>query len=193
MTRAGWDEEERETANQTIADFAEWIAANRDEITALQIFYSQPVRRRELTFRMIRDLCDRLKAERPRIAPLSVWRAYEELGEADGAAMSELTALVALVRKVCGIDERLTDYSKTIDRNFQNWVFGKQAGALKFSEPQMQWLRMIKDHIATSFHIEQADFEYEPFAPAGGLGKMYQLFGAQMDEIIEEINTALAA
>ena len=87
----------------------------------------------------------------------------------------------------------LTAYEKTIDRNFQNWVFGKQSGALKFNDEQMQWLRMIKDHIATSFHIEQADFEYEPFAPAGGLGKMYQLFGEQMNQIIEEINVALAA
>ncbi len=135
-----------------------------------------------------------VKTERPRIAPLNVWRAYEELGESSGgAAKTELTALVALVRKVSGIDEKLTDYGKTVDRNFQNWVFGKQSGALKFSEEQMQWLRMIKDHIATSFHVEESDFEYEPFAPAGGLGKMYQLFGGEMNSIIEEINTALAA
>ncbi|MBA4122005.1 MAG: DEAD/DEAH box helicase family protein [Acidobacteria bacterium] len=193
LIKAGWSEETNAQANEIVSDFAAWIAEHRDEITALQIFYGQPYHRRELTYKMIRDLCDLLKTERPRIAPLNVWRAYEELGESGGAAKTELTALVALVRKVSGIDEKLTDYGKTIDRNFQNWVFGKQSGALKFSEEQMQWLRMIKDHIATSFHVEESDFEYEPFAPVGGLGKMYQLFGEQMNPIIEEINEALAA
>lgn len=115
------------------------------------------------------------------------------LGEIEGAAKTELTALVALIRKTCGIDEKLTDYGKTIDRNFQNWVFGKQAGALKFTEEQMQWLRMIKEHIADSFHIEPDDFELSPFDSVGGLGKMYQLFGDEMYPMIDELNEALAA
>ncbi len=193
VTKVGWDEEEREAATNTISEFAIWILENKDEITALQIFYNLPFRRRELTFKMIRDLCDKLKMERPKIAPLNVWQAYQQLGETEGAAKTELTALVALIRKTCGIDEKLTDFGVGVDRRFQTWVFGKQSGALKFNEEQMQWLRMIKDHVATSFHIQRDDFEYEPFAPAGGLGKMYQLFGDQMEPIIEEINEALAA
>ena len=193
VIKAGWDEAEAEAANALVRDFAAWIAEHRDEITALQIFYGQPFQRRELTYKMIRDLSERLKTERPHLAPLNVWQAYNQLEQTTTEPKSELTALVALIRRVCGIDETLTAFEKTIDRNFQNWVFGKQSGALKFSVEQMQWLRMIKDHIATSFHIEQADFEYEPFAPAGGLGKMYQLFGEQMNPIIEEINEALAA
>lgn len=193
VIKVGWNEDEKEQANALIKDFAAWIAENRDEITALQIFYGQPFQRRELTYKMIRDLSERLKAERPRLAPLNVWQAYNQLDEATTEPKTELTALIALIRRVCGIDENLTAYEKTIDRNFQNWVFGKQSGALKFNDEQMQWLRMIKDHVATSFHIEREDFEYEPFAPAGGLGKMYQLFGEQMNPIIEEINVALAA
>jgi type I restriction enzyme R subunit len=193
VIKVGWDEDEKEQAKTIIKDFAAWIAEHRDEITALQIFYGQPFQRRELSYKMIRDLSERLKTERPRIAPLNVWQAYNQLDEATTEPKTELTALVALIRRVCGIDENLTDYGKTIDRNFQNWVFGKQSGALKFNDEQMHWLRMIKDHIATSFHIEREDFEYEPFAPAGGLGKMHQLFGEQMNPIIEEINVALAA
>jgi hypothetical protein len=30
------------------------------------------------------------------------------------------------------------------------------AGALKLTEEQMQWLRMIKDYVAASFHIEKS-------------------------------------
>ncbi|MFH1005591.1 MAG: type I restriction-modification enzyme R subunit C-terminal domain-containing protein, partial [Bacteroidota bacterium] len=75
----------------------------------------------------------------------------------------------------------------------QNWVFKKQAGATKFNEEQMQWLRMIKDHISTSIHIDADDLDYTPFDAQGGKGKMYQLFGDKMNEIINELNEVLAA
>jgi type I restriction enzyme R subunit len=57
----------------------------------------------------------------------------------------------------------------------------------------MQWLRMIKDYVATSFHIEKDDFDLSPFNAEGGLGKLWQLFGDQTDDIIQELNEALAA
>ena len=193
VIKVGWDQDEKDSATALIHDFAAWMEEHRDEITALQIFYGQPFRRRELTFKMIRDLCETLKTERPKIAPLNVWQAYQQLGKTEGAAKTELTALVALIRKVCGIDEKLTDYSKSVDRNFQNWVFGKQAGALKFTEEQMQWLRMIKDHVATSFHLEREDFEMSPFDAMGGPGKVYELFGDGINPLLEELNEALAA
>ena len=43
-----------------VKTFTEWIARHKDEITALQIFYGQPYRRRELTFKMIKELVDTL-------------------------------------------------------------------------------------------------------------------------------------
>jgi type I restriction enzyme, R subunit len=193
LIHAGWNAENQEQAKTMVSDFAAWITEHKDEITALQIFYSQPFRRRELTYTMIRQLCDILKSEKPYLAPLNVWRAYSQLESVTGTPGNELIAIVSLVRRVCGIDETLSEYGKIVDRNFQTWVFGKQAGALKFNEEQMNWLRMIKDHVANSFHIERDDFEFEPFAPAGGLGKMHQLFGSEMDTIMEEINEALSA
>jgi len=57
----------------------------------------------------------------------------------------------------------------------------------------MQWLRMIKDYIASSFHVAQDDFELDPFNKQGGLGKMWQLFGDSTGEIINELNEVLAA
>jgi len=57
----------------------------------------------------------------------------------------------------------------------------------------MDWLRMIRDHITTSIHIERDDLDMSPFNARGGLGKMHQLFGNQMDDVIKEMNEALAA
>jgi len=195
---AGWQEHSKENAARLVRDFTAWIEGHKNEITALQIFYGQPYRRRELTYAMVKQLAELLRADKPALAPLRVWQAYEQL---DGSARSpvtgspknELIALVSLVRRVCGIDSALTSYDKTVDRNFQEWVFKKQAGPLKFTEEQMQWLRMIKDHLAMSFHIEQDDFDLSPFNAEGGLGKLWQLFGDQTDRIIQELNEALAA
>src|SRR6185436_1627742 len=98
----------------------------KDEITALQIFYGQPFRRRELTYKMISELYEKIKTEQPLIAPSHVWRAYEQLNQATGSAKNELIALVSLIRKISGIDSTLTSYDKTVDKNFQDWVFKKQ-------------------------------------------------------------------
>jgi type I restriction enzyme, R subunit len=194
LVNVGWDKDNKDKAQSLISDFTSWIESNKDEITALQIFYGQPYRRRELTYKMIKDLFEKLKIEKPVLAPMHVWRAYEQLGQVNGTPKNELAALVSLIRKVAGIDSTLTAYDTTVDNNFKKWVFQKQAGnAPKFTEAQMQWLRMIKDYIAASFHIEQDDFDLSPFNAQGGLTKMWNLFGEQTDEIIDELNEALAA
>jgi type I restriction enzyme, R subunit len=122
-----------------------------------------------------------------------VWKAYEQLEKVNGQPKNELMALVSLVRKVSGMDSSLTAFDKTVDRNFQDWIFKKQAGTLKYTEEQVQWLRMIKDYIAGSFHLDKEDFELDPFNKQGGLGKMWQLFGEETEEIIEELNESLVA
>jgi type I restriction enzyme, R subunit len=193
ITNIGWVKDQEAAAALTISNFTAWIESHKEEITALQIFYDQPYRRRELTYKMIKDLCEKIKTEQPLLAPLQVWRAYEQLKEANGSAKNELIALVSLIRKVSGVDTNLVGYDKTVDKNFQDWVFQQQAGNLKFTEEQMQWLRMIKDYVATSFHVEKDDFELDPFNKNGGLGKMWQLFGERTEEIINELNEVLAA
>jgi type I restriction enzyme R subunit len=194
VTKKGWVKDQEAAAALTISNFTAWIEAHKDEITALQIFYGQPFRRRELTYKMIKDLYEKIKIEQPLIAPSHVWRAYEQLKEANGTPKNELIALVSLIRRVSGIDSTLNGYDKTVDKNFQAWVFKQQAGTTtKFTEEQMVWLRMIKDYVAHSFHVEKEDFELDPFNKNGGLGRMWQLFGEKTDEIIGDLNEALVA
>jgi len=57
----------------------------------------------------------------------------------------------------------------------------------------MQWLRMLKDHIAASISVAADDLDYTPFDAQGGKGKMWQLFGNETETIINELNEALAA
>ena len=194
VTYSGWDEHSAETSAQIVNDFKTFLEENKDEITALGIFYNQPIRRRELTFKMIKEVLDVLKKSRPALTPIRVWEAYERIEKVNARSpKNELTALVSLIRRVTGIDQALTPFDQTVNRNFQSWVFGKQAGTLKFNEEQMEWLRMIKDHIAASIHLEKEDLDYAPFDAKGGIGRMVQLFGREMEVIINELNEVLVA
>jgi type I restriction enzyme R subunit len=195
VLRAEWEGDAAENAKQVAQEFREYLEANRDEIEALTIFYSQPQRRSELTYDMIREVFDSLKKDRPRLAPLRVWQAYAVLDEYKGSRpSSELTALVALIRRVCGIDATVSPYSETVRRNFQNWIMTRHSGGgEKFNEEQMEWLRMIRDHVTMSFHLGRDDLDMAPFNARGGLGRMYRLFGDKMDSVIHELNEALAA
>jgi type I restriction enzyme R subunit len=101
---------------------------------------------------------------------------------------------MALIRRACGIDKSLCAYPETVRRNFQSWIMKRHAGnGQKFTEEQMEWLHMIRDHIMNSFHMERNDLDKTPFNAVGGMGKMYQLFGEKMDSLIDEMNEALAA
>jgi len=132
------------------------LKANQDNIEALTIFFSQPYRWRELSFDLIRQVLDKLKADKPKLSPLYVWHAYQKLDDYKGAQpVQELTALVALIRRVCGMDETLSDFDAVVRRNFRNGIMKHHSGGSeKFNEQQMDWLRMIRDHVATSFHVD---------------------------------------
>jgi type I restriction enzyme R subunit len=126
------------------------------------------------------------------------WEAYARLDELPDNAhpLTELTALMALIRRACGIDEKLKPFSETVRRNFQTWIMRRHAGVpteQKFTDSQTAFLQLIRDHIMTSFRFERDDLDFAPFDGQGGLGKMFQLFGEGMDGLIEELNGELVA
>ena len=52
---------------------------------------------------------------------------------------------------------------------------------------------MICARVAANLSIEKDDFELAPFSREGGLGKVHQVFGSELDKFIEELSGALAA
>jgi type I restriction enzyme R subunit len=195
VENTGWAGDVTQNAQAIAADFEGWLSEHRDRIEALTIYFTQPARRSQVTYSMIKDLLAALKSDRPRLAPAHVWRAYAHLDDYKGdAPISELTQLVALIRRVAGLDETLTPNEDRVRRNFQNWVLRRHSGAgEKFTDPQMDWLRMIRDHVAMSFRIEAEDLDFAPFDAHGGLGRMYALFGAGYADVMDEMNEALSA
>ena len=77
--------------------------------------------------------------------------------------------------------------------NFMQWTLRRNAGAVHFTDEQMDWLRLIKDHIAASLSIEPSDLDLSPFDRKGGLGRFYEVFGEQYETVLLEMNIELVA
>jgi type I restriction enzyme R subunit len=177
VTKSEWDTTSVDKARVLVQSFSEYLEANKDEIQALSIFYKQPYNRRNVTFKMIKEVFDKLKLDKPTFAPHYLWEAYSQLEEVKSKQpIDELTALISLIRRACGIDEELRAFDKTIEDNFNKWIFKQHTGNHnRFSPEQMDWLRELKNHVVNSYHIEIDDLDYTPFDEKGGRGKMYQL------------------
>ncbi|MCB1234048.1 MAG: DEAD/DEAH box helicase family protein [Verrucomicrobiae bacterium] len=193
LKRAGWDTSSGQRGANLIEDFQAYIEQHKDEITAFRIFYDQPYQQRKWTYQMVREILDHLKRHRPNLAPLRVYEAYAELDKVPkDQPKKELIALVSLLRRVTGMDQTLDPYDAKVRRNFRDWVFQKQVGPVKFNQAQMDWLYLVRDHIAASVSISIDDLDYAPFDAQGGRGRMYQLFGEEMGSLLDEMNGALA-
>ena len=193
VTFAGFDQGAEAWAEERVESFKQFIEENRDELTAIQILYSRPYGQRHLTYQQVRQLAQAIEKPPYRLTTAELWRAYEQLDQlkVKGAGPDKLlTDIISLVRFAIDDTATLEPYKETVNQRFQEWL-NNQEGS--FSEEQLAWLEMIKDHIATSLRIEIDDFDDVPFQTKGGAFKVYQLFGDALDTILETLNEGLAA
>jgi len=193
VTATGWGGDYERKANEYIASFRKFIEDNKDEITALSIFFNGTWKTRPLTLAMIEEVHEALV--KTNISTERLWSAYGIVRKTDVKAASPLNKLidiVSLLRFELGISAELTPYSNIVNFNFMKWTLAKNAGNIHFSDEQMVWLRMVKDFIAESMAISPDDLDLAPFNRHGGLGKFYELFGDGYEKLLDEMNLALA-
>ncbi|MDI6807837.1 MAG: type I restriction-modification enzyme R subunit C-terminal domain-containing protein [Candidatus Eisenbacteria bacterium] len=193
---AGFDDQAKERARSIVDNFRKFIEKNKDELTALQIIYSKPYGKRRLTYEQIKELAETIAKPPYGFAPDLLWEAYRQLESAKvrGAGpVKLLTDIISLVRFAIGQTYMLEPYSDAVERRFREWIGLQEKAGRKFAPQQMDWLEMIKDHIATSLGVAMEDFELAPFHEKGGPVRAYQLFGDKLNQVLEELNEALAA
>lgn len=192
----GWDKQHKEKAEGTITAFRQFIEQNKDEITALSIIYNQSWKNRPLTLAMIKELYEAMNQPPFNLTHDRLWQAYDTSYPGRVKAKSTtrmLTDIVSILRFELGFDEELKPFNDVVDYNFMRWTMATNAGHIHFTDEQMTWLRMIRDHIASSMSITTDDLSLPPFDERGGLGKFYALFGDKYEELLDEINLALVA
>jgi len=192
----GFDEKAKEKARTLVDTFKRFIEDNKNELTALQIIYSKPYGKRHLTYEQIKQLAEAIEKPPYKLNQEQLWLAYEQLEKSKvrrAGPQKLLTDIISLIRFAIGESDVLESFTETVNDRFYKWLSEQEKSGRKFTPEQMEWLGMIKDHIATSLTIQMNDFEYAPFHEKGGVVKVYQIFGKELNSILEELNERLAA
>ncbi len=194
MLEAGFSAEATERSRKITQSFREFIEENRDEITALQVLYSQPYNQR-IHYRDIKALASMIAAGPRSWSIDGLWQAYQQLDKTrvHGSGPRVMTDLVSLIRFALERDDELAPFQEQVNQRFTTWLATQDADGRRFTTEQRRWLELIRDHIAMSYAIEREDLDEVPFNQHGGLGRMYSLFGDDYQQILDDLNRALAA
>lgn len=190
---AGFDSQKEENADKVITSFKEFIEENKDEIIALRIIYNESYKDRPMMIEQLKSLYEKLKKKNITIDRL--WDCYyiKFTDKVKRGTVAQLTDLISIIRFEIGAMDELTSFADRVNANFKEWIFRKNAGYSQFTEEQMEWLRLIKDHIISSLSILDEDLDYTPFDHKGGLLGFYEAFGNNYKNILNEMNVALVA
>ncbi len=192
---AGASQEATDKARSLVASFEAFLVEHRDEIDALQFFFAQPYSKR-LRYKDVRALAEVIKAPPRSWTPEVLWRAYEllEKDRVRGASGHRLlTDIVSLVRFALHQQSVLEPFGEQVRVRFQNWMAQQEIQGRAFTPEQVRWLEMMRDHVAANVEIEVEDFDLNPFAQEGGLGRAALVFGSELGAVLKQLNEALAA
>ncbi|AQT68227.1 Type-1 restriction enzyme R protein [Anaerohalosphaera lusitana] len=193
---AGFDEAAKERAKGVVDTFKQFIEDNKDEITALQIIYNMPYSKRHVTYEQIEELVRAIEKPPYGLSTDVVWMAYKQLEESrvkNASPQKLLADTICLIRFALGKADVLEPWSDVEQSRFERWLGEQKELGRQFTPEQMEWLTLIKDHVTASLAIEPDDFQYAPFNERGGLMRAYNLFGDDLNKIIQELNEVLAA
>ena len=184
---ADFDSEQEKNVDRTIQTFHEFIEENKDEIIALRIIYNESYKNRPMAIESLKKLYDKLKSKGITVERLWDCYAIKKPDKVKRGTVAQITDLISIIRFEMGYTDNLQPFADKVNYNFMQWTLRRNAGAVHFTEEQMEWLRLIKDHIIASLSIEPDDLDLNPFDHKGGLGRFYEVFGDSYEELLMEL------
>jgi type I restriction enzyme R subunit len=82
-----------------------------------------------------------------------------------------------------------------VNRNFELWLGREKKAGRDYTETQMEWLRLMKDWVASNVDLTIEDLrEASDFASRGGTVRARALFGAErLPTLVDDLTDALVA
>ncbi len=197
VKEAGFDSDATEKLRQMVADFQQFIADNKDELTALQILYNQPYGAQALTRQQLQELAEALKRPPHLWTEEKLWAAYAQL-ERDRVrgvgTQRVLTDLIALVRHALQPEGELAPYPEQVRARYDAWLAAQERAGKQFSAEQRWWLDKIAAYIGLNLQITPQDLEIDgDFVNRGGRYGAMDALGPDWLQLLEEMNEELLA
>ena len=158
--------------------FYRFITENSDQIEALKVLRQRP---QNWNAEVLEELRETLNQNR--FTEQKLQRAYELVKN------KALADIISLIRSAYNPSEEVYTAQERVDKAMKLVTNNQQ-----FTEEQLQWLGYIREHLIQNLSIDLDDFEYTPiFERHGGRGKAKKVFGNQLNQLIDDLNSAIAA
>jgi len=163
-----------------LQQFERFVRENPEHIEALEILLNRP---KDFGTGQLKALKETL-ANKPddlvdKFTEKNLRRAYNK----------ELADIISIIRHALAGGELLTVEQRV------NKAMMKVKSDRAFTEEQEKWLELIQRHLIENLMMEKEDVEYLPIFTREGAswGKLNRAFGGELEDIIHELNLAIAA
>ena len=163
-----------------LAAFTRFVEENTDKVDAIGILLDHP---RDWSTTALSELKDKLSTAPERFTVENLQRAHEMHYH------KALVEIISMVKHAADEAQPLFTAEERIDRAFVKLTTNKT-----FTEEQQQWLDRIRNHLVANLSIDQEDFLQMPvFEQSGGWAKANRVFDGRLQELLRELNEAIAA
>jgi type I restriction enzyme R subunit len=160
--------------------FTRFVRDNPERIAAIGILLDRP---KDWKTAALVELKDRLKAAPERFTEENLQKAHE------AGYHKALVDIISMVKHAAREQEPLFTAEERVQRAFATITKGRT-----FTAGQRMWLDRIREHLVANLSISQDDFEEIPIlADAGGWRRANRTFEGSLEELIDELNEAVAA
>jgi len=185
-----------ERAREVVTSWRAYLEGNKDEITALQLLYSDTGK---VSFAELRELAERIKRPPYSWTPDLLWSAYEAL-EVDPehphirrADRHTVTDLISIVRYTLEQDHELVPYAETVRERYAGWLAAQEQAGAAFTATQRWWLDRIADVVAQANGISVEDLDNAPFSERGGVDGAVRELGDRAAVWLAQLDAELTA
>jgi type I restriction enzyme R subunit len=163
-----------------LAAFARFVRERKSDIEAMQILLERP---RDWSPRSLKEVRYSLAGSPDNFTEESLRRAHERCYH------KAMVDIISMVKHAAREEEPLLTAEERVDRAMQTLHRGRQ-----FTHEQEQWLEYIRRHMAVNLSIDRNDLDTLPiFVQRGGLGRAGRIFGPALDDLLRQVNEAVAA
>jgi type I restriction enzyme, R subunit len=163
-----------------LEEFAKFVRENPERIDAIQILLNRP---KGWSTAALKELRAKLSTTPLRFTPDNLEKAHRVRYN------KALVDIISMVKHAAKESEPLLTAAERVDRAFEKLIAGRT-----FTPIQQAWLDRIRAHLVVSLTIERTDFDIIPIlSDAGGWGGANRVFEGKLQDLIADLNQAIAA
>ncbi len=188
------EEAARERSGDVIFKFKSFIESNKNNLPALKAIIENTNGHTHISFDEIKTISRELRKPPYEISTEEVWNAFLRLDSTKVKPLGETknpANIITLTQYAIGKTDRLEPYTDSIDKKLNDWISENELKGRKFTEEELVWLRMMKNHVSSFLEINMMSFNQPPFVNKGGAAKAYNIFGPDLNRIMYEFNEKL--